>query len=96
MEIDKILIMLLRFDGNDANFLSAESRRKFERLIILLMRVKYNIRYCDSLECECQPETSIRELLEDENLAQFLKGYELERFVPKEKNLYELLKNIHN
>lgn len=74
--IDKILFKLLLLDGNETNMISEPiTAILFSRLIIELVKVKDNIRYCTNKNCECHPETRIKELLSHEELIKFLNKY---------------------
>ncbi|MDR2073767.1 MAG: hypothetical protein LBP36_00090 [Oscillospiraceae bacterium] len=95
-KIDKILPYLLILNGNDASSLKKETRLKFEKLIICLMKIKYNIRYCSSKFCKCHPETIINELLIDDKLSNFLNknNHGEFGFSVEVKNALEVIKSV--
>lgn len=74
--IDKIITELLMLDGNETNFIdNANVYFNFQELIKELTKVKYNIRWCSNLDCCCQPEYTIRRVLKDNGLIDFLNKY---------------------
>lgn len=65
-KIDNIIIKLLLLDGNETNLLdNIDDYKNFRRLIIELVKIKYDIRWCSNDNCKCHPETTIRTILEN-------------------------------
>lgn len=80
--IDKLLITLLMLDGNETTSLSMNNRIEFRNLITQISRIKYGVRWHKyNRECSCQPECTIKQLLED---------YELKEFLTREKILEDI------
>jgi hypothetical protein len=71
-EKDKILFKALLLDGNETCELDTNTHAKFNKLLIELTKIKYDIRYCSNLNCPCHPETAIKELFKDNSLIEFL------------------------
>jgi len=67
-----IFTKLLILEGNETNSLSKNGENLYSYLLIDLFKSKYDIRYCTNDNCSCQPETRIREILEDEEIKGFL------------------------
>lgn len=73
MNIDNILTNILMLDGNESTSIrSVTTAINFSYLIVELAKIKYNIRYCGKVGCECHPESAIKQLLEDRVLYEFL------------------------
>ena len=70
--IDRILFSLLLLDGNETNIIKVDTYNLFKTLLIELTKIKYNIRFCSKMNCICHPETIIKEILQDNNLKEFL------------------------
>lgn len=76
--IDKLLITLLMLDRNETTSLSMNNRIEFKNLITQISRIKYGVRWHDyDRECSCQPEWSIKILLKDDELKEFLEREKL-------------------
>ena len=71
-DIDEIIFSLLLLDGNEASELSVDAYRQFKQLIIETVKAKYDVRWCSNLHCSCWPESSIKHLIEKEELKEFL------------------------
>ena len=71
-----ILINLLTLDGNETNYIKdSEIYLLYKDLMIEVVKIEKNIRYCNRKDCPCQPEYKIRKLLEDKQLVDFLNDY---------------------
>lgn len=77
MDIDKILFKALLLDGNETCELSQDIYNYFKRLLIALTKIKYSIRYCTNENCPCHPESTIKELMKNYNLCEFLNDNKL-------------------
>lgn len=74
--IDEIITKLLMLDGNEANFIeNSNVYFNFQELLKELTKVKYDIRGCSNLNCCCQPEYTIRIVIKDKELIDFLSKY---------------------
>lgn len=85
-KLDNILKKILPLDGNETSFIKEkDTYLKFQRLIVLLVEARYDIRYCSNENCPCHPEYTIRKLLTDKGLSGFLKEWkvfdEIETFI---------------
>lgn len=88
--IDKIITKLLMLDDNETNFIeNSNVYFNFQELIKELTKVKYNIRWCSNLDCCCQPEYTIRIVLKDKELTDFLNKY-------CDKNIYNDILDLLN
>lgn len=67
-----LLLDLLIADGNETIFMSKEAQNKYSRLIAVVTKAYYDIRFCGNEKCECHPEYAIKRLLEDKELSEFL------------------------
>jgi hypothetical protein len=72
INIDKILFKALLLHGNETNLLNDITYQNFKTLFIELAKIRYNIRYCDNENCSCHPESTIKKLLKDDELCDFL------------------------
>lgn len=71
--IDKLILTLLMLDGNETIHLSMDNQLAFKNLIVQITRIKYGVRWHEyNRECSCQPEWSIKTLLKDNELKEFL------------------------
>lgn len=87
--IDNIIVKLLLLDGNETNLLdNPDDYKDFRRLLIELMKVKYDIRWCSNNNCSCHPETRIDSLLSNNK--------ELLEFIKKYSGLDESIENLTN
>lgn len=74
--MDNILIKLLILDGNETHYLkSYDSYKLFQNLVIEVAKAEKNIRFCSNSKCSCHPETSIKRLLKNEGLREFLNDW---------------------
>lgn len=88
--IDKIITNLLSLDNNETNFIeNANVYFNFQELIKELTKVKYNIRWCSNLDCCCQPEYTIRRVLKDKGLIDFLNKF-------CDENIYNAILDLLN
>lgn len=70
---DQLMPALLMLDDNETNLLNIEDRQLFTKMLILLQKIRYDIRYCRNEGCNCRPEVMLKELFEQsEELVQFL------------------------
>ena len=69
-----LLLDMLIEDGNSVYFLSKEEQSKYSRLINVVAKAYYDIRFCSNKGCICQPEHDIKLLLQDKELSDFLKA----------------------
>lgn len=72
MNVDEVIFRLLLIDGNESNELDSETRLLFEQLVIALVKMKYDVRWCSNLACPCWPESRINSFLINKTLAGFL------------------------
>lgn len=87
-KIDNIITELLLLDGNESNLLdNIEDYKDFIRLIIELVKIKYDVRWCSSDNCMCHPETTIRTILKN--------NFELYSFLDKFIKLDEVTSMIN-
>lgn len=87
-KIDNIITKLLLLDGNESNLLDdIDDYKNFRRLIIELVKIKYDIRWCSNDNCKCHPETTIRTILEN--------NFELHSFLDKFIKLDEVKSMIN-
>ena len=77
MNIESILFKALLLDGNETCELNQDTYNYFRRLLIELIKIKYNIRYCTNKNCSCHPESVIKILLENYDLYNFLNDNKL-------------------
>lgn len=68
-----LMLDLLITDGNEAIFMSKEGQSKYSRLIAVVAKAYYDIRFCSNKGCVCHPEHDIKLLLRDKELSDFLK-----------------------
>lgn len=68
-----LMLDLLITDGNEAIFMSKEGQSKYSRLITVVAKAYYDIRFCGNKGCVCHPEQDIKLLLQDKELSEFLK-----------------------
>lgn len=68
-----LLLDMLIADGNETIFMSKEAQNKYSRLIVLVTKAYYDIRFCGNKVCVCHPEHDIKLLLQDKELSDFLK-----------------------
>lgn len=68
-----LMLDLLITDGNEAIFMSKEGQSKYSRLIAVVTKAYYDIRFCGNKGCVCHPERDIELLLQDKELSEFLK-----------------------
>lgn len=68
-----LMLDLLITDGNEAIFMSKEGQSKYSRLIAVVAKAYYDIRFCSNKGCVCHPEYDIKLLLQDKELSNFLK-----------------------
>ena len=85
--IDNVIVKLLLLDGNETNLLdNIDDYKNFRRLLIELMKVKYDIRWCSNRNCSCHPETRIDSLLSNNK--------ELLEFIEKYSGLNDVIENL--
>jgi len=82
--MDKIIFKLLLLDGNETSVFCKESYDLFKSLIIEIVKIKYDVRWCDGLNCPCWAETKVLTILEDNKIKKFL----------TENNLYDTIKTL--
>lgn len=71
--MNKILLKLLIMDGNETNYINnEETYRLFRDLIIEVAKAEKNIRFCSNNNCPCHPEHTIKILLKNESVVEFL------------------------
>lgn len=68
-----LMLDMLITDGNETNFMSKEGQSKYSRLIAVVAKAYYDIRFCSNKGCVCHPEYDIELLLQDKELSEFLK-----------------------
>lgn len=68
-----LMLDLLIADGNETIFMSKEAQSKYSRLIAVVVKSYYDIRFCSNKGCVCHPEYDIKLLLQDKELSDFLK-----------------------
>lgn len=68
-----LLLDMLIEDGNSVYFLSKEGQSKYSRLINVVAKAYYDIRFCSNKGCVCHPEYDIKLLLQDKELSDLLK-----------------------
>lgn len=68
-----LLLDMLIADGNETIFMSKEGQSKYSRLITVVAKAYYDIRFCSNKGCVCHPEYDIKLLLQDKELSDFLK-----------------------
>lgn len=68
-----LMLDMLIEDGNSVHFLSKEGQSKYSRLIAVVVKAYYDIRFCSNKGCVCHPEYDIELLLRDKELSEFLK-----------------------
>lgn len=68
-----LLLDMLIEDGGSVHFLSKEGQSKYSRLIAVVAKAYYDIRFCGNKGCVCHPEHDIKLLLQDKELSDFLK-----------------------
>lgn len=92
-ELDNIIINLLLLDGNETCLLDdVEDYTCFRRLIIELVKIKYDVRWCNNENCSCHPESAIKDILEDNpEFYMFLKKYIKVDIIEKYINDYEVI-----
>lgn len=74
--MEKILFELLVLDGNETAYMKDESTyRCYQQLIVEVTKIQHNIRYCKNHNCSCHPEYTVKELLKNEDLVEFLDEY---------------------
>ena len=89
--IDKIIFELLLKDGNETHFIeNANVHFDFQELIKELIKIKYDIRYCENKDCCCHPEHRIKELMKNKKLVEFLENYCYKNI---SKDIFELVTN---
>lgn len=71
-DIDKVLFKSLLLHGNETTLLNDITYQNYKTLLIELTKIKYDIRYCKNKNCPCHPETSIKRLLNNKDLCDFL------------------------
>ena len=82
VDLELLIKALLMLDGNEANLLSRGNQDNFRKIIVQVLRIKYGVRYHDyDRECRCQPECKIKQLLEDSELKEFLKEYNVMEYI---------------
>lgn len=69
---EEILTYLLLLDGNETAFISDETYEKFKVILIEVVKITQNIRYCSNPNCVCHPESKIKKILMDEKIRKFL------------------------
>lgn len=68
-----LLLDLLIADGNETIFMSKEAQNKYSRLIAVVTKAYYDIRFCGNKGCACHSEHDIKLLLQNKELSDFLK-----------------------
>lgn len=89
-DVDKIIFQLLLLDGNETTKLYEVTYEKFKQLIVEVIKVKYDVRWCSNIHCQCWPESAIGELIKDSKLKPWLQE------MGKKTSLYEQLLAITN
>lgn len=76
--LNNILLDLLIIDQNETCILTAENYNIFKSLVVEIMKVKYDIRFCSNENCSCHPEKQIENILKtNKELVSFLKQEKL-------------------
>ena len=73
--MEDILFKLLLLDGNETSFLSEKEYENYKTLVIAVVEVIADIRYCHRKGCPCHPEASIKKILKQETIVKFLNDY---------------------
>lgn len=92
-DIDEVIFALLLMDGNETHSYlhSEEDYLDWKNLIVELVKVKNDIRWCGNYACCCHPETKILVLIEKEHIKNCLEDGWV-GLTPSQDTLYECIK----
>lgn len=75
-DLDNVIHNLLLLHNNETTAIKdTEIRELFDSLLIALFKVKYNVRFCSNEHCRCHPESTIKEILENKEVLDFIENY---------------------
>lgn len=87
-DLDHLIHHLLLLHNNESSIIQdVNDRLDFDKLIVGLTMIKYNIRSCSNQNCSCHPESTIKLLLKNKVSVDFINDYSY----LKEKDISKLI-----
>ena len=76
--IEEVIFKLLTLDGNETyligDYYKGFKYSEYRKLVIELVKKRYDVRFCSLDNCSCHPEYILRELIKNKDLIKFLES----------------------
>ncbi len=77
MTANQIVKRMLLLRGNETSMLDINTQMMFDEILIELVEIENNIRWCSNKNCKCHPESKIKSLIQNEEIYRFLNAEKL-------------------